>query len=110
MRKDGEKVPVENYGTHSMQHEGQCYRCGTCGPANAEEHMAADAARQLLLKDDGTYRGDDTAIYLQKNFADNDCLILYKIDTNELCFETHKRNMHMYQYILHSYFIICVYM
>ena len=73
MRKDGEKVPVENYGTHSMQHEGQCYRCGTCGPANAEEHMAADAARQLLLKDDGTYRGDDTAIYLQKNFADNDC-------------------------------------
>ena len=36
--------------------------------------------------------------------------IMYKIDTNELCFETHKSNMHMYQYILHSYFIICVYM
>ena len=72
LKKDGEKVPVDNYGTQSMQHEGTCYRCGKCGPANAEEHMAADAAKQLLLNKDGTYRGDDTAIFLKKNFADND--------------------------------------
>ena len=55
-----------------MAHEGPCYRCSTHGPATAEEHLAKDVARQGLLKDDGTYRGDDVAIALGKISADND--------------------------------------
>ena len=73
MNNDGKKVAAENYSTLSMAHKGICYRCGKHGPANAEEHMAKEAGRQLLFKKDGSYRGDDTAVAVVKIFADNDC-------------------------------------
>ena len=73
LRKDGDKrVPVEDYSTLSLEHTGTCHLCGKHGPASSEEHMAKDAARNLLLDKDGNYRGDDTAVFLSKVHSDND--------------------------------------
>ena len=66
MNNDGKKVAAENYSTLSMAHKGICYRCGKHGPANAEEHMAKEAGRQLLFNKDGSYRGDDTGVAVTK--------------------------------------------
>ena len=63
---------IDNYSSLSMKHEGQCYKCDGCGPANSEEYMAKDAARILLLDKDGKYWGDDTVVFLNKIHADND--------------------------------------
>ena len=55
-----------------MKHDGICNKCGTHGPANSEEPMAKDAAKDLLLDKNGNYCGDHRACFLDKIGADND--------------------------------------
>ena len=55
-----------------MKHKGRCYRNSPCGPAVLEEYAAVKAGRRLLLDDEGNYRGDDSAVFLDIFVADND--------------------------------------
>lgn len=65
-------VTVDQYANFSMLHKGFCYRNSTHNPASAEEYMAYDMGRNLLLDEDGNYLGDDTAIFMGEIAADND--------------------------------------
>ena len=60
-----------------MEHEGHCFRNSSAGPAGAEEKQAVEAARRLLLDDDGNYRGDNKAVFLYEVCADNDTRGMY---------------------------------
>ncbi len=55
-----------------IEHKGDCYRNSISGTAGAEEKQAVEAARRLLLDDDGNYRGNDEAVFLYEVCADND--------------------------------------
>eukprot|EP00984_Skeletonema_dohrnii_P022599 scaffold11702_cov157-Skeletonema_dohrnii-CCMP3373.AAC.2 len=68
----GKTVTLDMYSNFSRDHKGECYRNSKYNPASAEEYQATDAARELLIDDDGNYRGDDTAIFCGSISADND--------------------------------------
>ncbi len=55
-----------------MQHRGKCYRTSMFTPAILEDYAASEAARRLILDDDGNYRGDDSAVFLDIVVSDND--------------------------------------
>lgn len=55
-----------------MAHAGRCYRNSKYSPAVSEEYAAIEAGRRLILDDDGNYRGDDSAVFLDVIVADND--------------------------------------
>ena len=55
-----------------MNHTGRCYRTSLYGPSISEEYAAGEAARRLLLDDEGNYRGDNSAVFLDICVSDND--------------------------------------
>lgn len=55
-----------------MKHAGMCFRNTKFGPAVSEEYAAIEAGRRLMYDDDGKYRGDDSAVFLDLVVADND--------------------------------------
>ena len=55
-----------------MAHEGLCYRNSKHNPASAEEYQAKEVARDLLVDEDGNYRGDDLAIFAAQTITDCD--------------------------------------
>ena len=57
---------------YSTKHKGHCYKNSNLASASAEEHQARIAASDLLLNTNGTYAGDDKAIFAQECNADND--------------------------------------
>ena len=65
-------VTVDQYSNFSMAHEGICYRNSKHNPASAEEYQAKEVARDLLVDEDGNYRGDDVAIFAAETITDCD--------------------------------------
>ena len=59
----GTMVTVDQYSNFLMAHEGFCYRNSKYNPASAVEYQAKEVARDLLVDEDGNYRGDDVAIF-----------------------------------------------
>ena len=55
-----------------MAHEGTCYRNSNLNPASAEEPLAVEAARDLLVDESGKPRGDDRSIMAIKINGDSD--------------------------------------
>ena len=55
-----------------MAHRGRCYKNTTHGVSVSEEYAAIEAGRRLLLDDNGDYRGDDSAVFLNVVVSDND--------------------------------------
>jgi len=55
-----------------MKHEGKCYRNSKHGPAISEEYACVEAARRLLIDENGVIRPDDEAVFLCKITTDND--------------------------------------
>ena len=55
-----------------MKHKGRCYRNSKHGPSVSEEYAATEAGRRLLFDDDGNYRGDYSAVFLDVVVSDND--------------------------------------
>lgn len=72
IRNSGGVVTVDQIGQFSMEHKGKCYRNSNLNPASAEEHQASIAARDLVLDENGAYRGDDIAIFCLDCNSDND--------------------------------------
>jgi len=68
----GKVVTIDQYSQFSSDHKGHCFRNSNINPASAEYHLAADAARDLLLDEAGEYRGDELAIFCRRISADND--------------------------------------
>ncbi|KAL3802218.1 hypothetical protein HJC23_001762 [Cyclotella cryptica] len=68
----GTTITVDQYSNFSMAREGLCYRNSKHNPASAEEYQANEVARDLLVDEDGNYRGDDLAIFAAQTITDCD--------------------------------------
>jgi hypothetical protein len=72
IKEQGGIIAVEDIVQFSMEHKGKCYRNSKLNPASAEENMATIAGRDLLMDQNGTYLGDDLAIFCLECHSDND--------------------------------------
>ena len=68
----GMRVRPEQIGEFSMKHDGECFRNSKLTPCVAEEHQCRMVGQDLIVDENGKYRGDDMAIFCQRVNADND--------------------------------------
>ena len=56
----------------SLAHKEPCYKKGKHAPVSAEEPQSVDNAKHVLFDKDGTYCGDDVAVFARRIHSDND--------------------------------------